>query len=118
KNQLAGDLPVLDLPADRPRPALQTYRGAAHTFRVDAKLTARLKALGRQHEATLYVVLLAVFQTLLHRYSNQDDILVGSPTAGRNRAGFADLVGYFVNSVVMRAIFAGIPAFANFFARS
>src|SRR5205085_2559740 len=118
QRQLAGELPALSLPADRPRPPLQTYRGAAQAFRISAETTARLKALGCRHEATLYVILLAAFQTLLHRYSNQDDIIVGTPTAGRSRAGFADLVGYFVNPVVMRADFAAAPTFADFLERA
>lgn len=118
QQQLAGDLPALSLPTDRPRPPLQTYRGAAQAFCIPAELTAELKALGRRHDATLYAVLLAIFQTLLHRYSNQDNILVGSPTTGRSRAGFADLVGYFVNPVVMRADFAATPSFAEFLERT
>ncbi|HKP10635.1 MAG TPA: condensation domain-containing protein, partial [Blastocatellia bacterium] len=118
QRQLAGDLPALSLPADRPRPPVQTYRGASHAFRLDAETTAKLKALACRHEATLYVVLLTVFQTLLHRYSNQDDVIVGSPTAGRSRAGFADLVGYFVNPVVMRADFAANPTFVEFLERA
>ncbi|HZF38511.1 MAG TPA: amino acid adenylation domain-containing protein, partial [Blastocatellia bacterium] len=118
RRQLAGELPSLSLPTDRPRPPLQTYRGAAEVFHIGVEMAARLKALGCRHEATLYAVLLAVFQTLLHRYSNQDDIAVGSPTAGRSRAGFADLVGYFVNPVVMRADFAANPTFAEFLERA
>jgi len=114
QQQLAGDLLALNLPTDRPRPPLQTYRGAAEAFHISAEMTARLKTLSCRHEATLYVVLLAIFQTLLHRYSNQDNIIVGSPTAGRSRAGFADLVGYFVNPVVMRADFAANLSFAEF----
>jgi amino acid adenylation domain-containing protein/non-ribosomal peptide synthase protein (TIGR01720 family) len=114
RRQLAGEAPALSLPTDRPRPPLQTYRGATEAFHIGAEMTARLKALGSRHGATLYAVLLAVFQTLLHRYSNQDDIAVGSPTAGRSRAGFADLVGYFVNPVVMRADFSANPTFAEF----
>jgi amino acid adenylation domain-containing protein len=111
QKQLAGDLPVLDLPTDRPPPAVQSYRGDSHPFRLSTELTAALHALSRQQSATLYMTLLAAFQTLLHRYTGQKDILVGSPTAGRTRGELADLVGYFVNPLVLRADLSGDPPF-------
>ncbi|UCC64491.1 MAG: AMP-binding protein, partial [Anaerolineae bacterium] len=114
RNQLAGELPVLDLPTDKPRPAIQTYCGASCAFEVTEGLTRQLKALARTEGATLYMVLLAAFQTLLYRYTGQEDILVGSPTTGRNRARLADVVGYFVNPVVLRADLSGKPAFSVF----
>ena len=114
QQQLAGELPVLDLPTDRPRPASQTFQGAAQTIRLDAGLTGQLKALSAVHEATLYTTLLAAFQVLLHRYTGQEDILVGTPTGGRSRAELADLVGYFANPVVIRANFIGDPTFEEF----
>jgi len=83
EKQLGGELPVLDLPIDHPRPAVQTYRGASTPFRLDPELTRRLKALSQANGATLYMTLLAAFQTLLARYTGQTDILVGSPTANR-----------------------------------
>jgi amino acid adenylation domain-containing protein len=112
--QLAGELPVLNLPTDRPRPAVQTYRGASHPFRIEEGLAARLKSLGHAQGATLYMTLLAAFQVLLHRYTGQRAVLVGSPTAGRNWAALAGAVGYFINPIVLRAGFDGDPTFETF----
>jgi amino acid adenylation domain-containing protein len=114
QEQLAGPLPVLALPTDRPRPPLQTYRGAAHFFRLNAELTKRLKALSKEQNATLYTTLLAAFQTLLYRYTGQEEILVGSPTSGRSRGWLAGLVGYLVNPVVLRANLSTDQPFADF----
>jgi amino acid adenylation domain-containing protein len=114
QKQLAGELPALHLFTDRPRPLVQTYQGASISFKLDQDLTRRLKSLGRERAATLYMVLLAAFQVLLHRYTGQDDIRVGSPTSGRNRAELASLVGYFVNPVVLRVDLSGDPTFATF----
>ncbi|MBW4635047.1 MAG: amino acid adenylation domain-containing protein [Iphinoe sp. HA4291-MV1] len=114
QRQLTGELPVLNLHTERPRPAVQTYRGATVPFKLNAELTQKLKALSRAQGATLYMTLLAVYQVLLSRYTGQKDILVGSPTAGRSRADLADLVGYFVNPVVLRADLSGNPNFEAF----
>jgi amino acid adenylation domain-containing protein len=114
QKQLAGPLPVLALPTDRPRPPRQTYRGAAHCFRLDPELTQRLKALSKDQNATLYMTLLAAFQALLYRYTGQQEILVGSPTSGRSRGWLAGLVGYLVNPVVLRAELSGDQPFAGF----
>jgi len=114
QKQLAGELPVLKLPTDRPRSPVQTYRGASQPFKLSAELTQELKALGRTYGTTLYMTLLAAFQVLLYRYTGQEDILVGSSTAGRNWADLAGLVGYFVNPVVLRADLSGNPTFSAF----
>ncbi len=114
KNQLAGELPTLDLPTDRPRAPIQTYRGASYPFKVNEKLTQQLKRLAQNERATLYMTLLAAFQVLLYRYTGQEDILVGSPTAARNQSEFAGTVGYFVNPVVLRGNLAGNPTFKDF----
>jgi amino acid adenylation domain-containing protein/non-ribosomal peptide synthase protein (TIGR01720 family) len=114
KRELAGAPFVLDVPTDRPRTRVQTFNGASHTSRLDAELTERLKQLSRAHEATLYVTLLAAFQLLLQRYTNQNDFLIGTPTAGRASAHFSNVVGYFVNPVVIRARLAGNPTFVEF----
>ncbi|HEY0404306.1 MAG TPA: amino acid adenylation domain-containing protein, partial [Pyrinomonadaceae bacterium] len=111
REQLSGELPALNLPTDRPRPPVQTYRGAALGFKLDETLTRGLKALGQAQGATLYMTLLAAFQALLSRYSNQREILVGSPTANRNWAALSDVVGYFVNTVVLRADLSQDPSF-------
>jgi len=113
QEQLAGELPVLDLPLDRPRPLVQTYRGATEGFTIDPRPTEGLKSLGHAHSATLYATLLAIFQVLLHRHTGQEDILVGSPMAGRERAETAGLVGYFVNPVVLRAHISPLQTFES-----
>ncbi|WP_437896085.1 amino acid adenylation domain-containing protein [Sorangium sp. So ce124] len=116
QRQLASP-PVLDLPADRPRPPVQTYRGASLSFGLEAGLTSRLKALAEDHGATLYMVLLAAVQVLLHRYSGQDDLLIGSPLHGRGRPELAYLVGYCVNPVALRGDLHGNPTFVELLGR-
>lgn len=113
QQQLAGELPVLNLPTDRPRPPVQTYHGDSHPFKLNEKLTQRLKEMAKAEAATLYETLLAAFQALLYRYTGQEDILVGSPF-GRNQGKFTGIVGYFVNPVVLRAHFADNPTFKAF----
>ncbi|GAB4217019.1 MAG: hypothetical protein OHK0022_58860 [Roseiflexaceae bacterium] len=117
KEHLAGAATTLNLPTDRPRPPIQTYNGAVQTFGLDAGLTRRLKDLAEASGATLYTVLLAAFEVLLYRYSGQHDFVIGTPTAGRSRAEFTDLAGYFVNSVALRANLAGAPSFAQLIER-
>jgi amino acid adenylation domain-containing protein len=117
QKQLAGELPPLILPADRPRPPKQTDRGAVHSLRLEAALTKRLQALAQAQGATLYMTLLAAFQILLRRWSGQTEFLIGSPTTGRSRAELAGLVGYLVNPVVMRANLGGNPSFRELLER-
>ncbi len=114
RQQLAGDLPPLDLPTDYPRPAVQSFRGATCRQRIPAELTQKLAAFSRERGVTLYMTLLATFQTLLYRVSGQPEILVGSPTAGRQRADLAGLVGYCVNPVALRADFSHEQSFERF----
>ncbi|MBV9792209.1 MAG: amino acid adenylation domain-containing protein, partial [Chloroflexi bacterium] len=106
KQQLA-DLPVLDLPTDRPRPAIQSFRGAAQRFTLPAPLTQSLKTLSQREGVTLFMTLLAGFQTLLSRYSGQPDIAVGSPIANRTHAALEGLIGFFVNTLVLRTDLSG-----------
>ena len=113
REELAGELPVLNLPTDFPRPKLQTFRGAAYQFRLDATLKARLRGLAAKNGATLYSVLLSAWAVLLHRYSGQLEVLIGSPTAGRTHVAFRGVTGYFVNPVVIRANFVGDPTFES-----
>ncbi|MGW4215308.1 amino acid adenylation domain-containing protein, partial [Lentzea sp. NPDC004789] len=116
--QHLSDLPhALDLPADRPRPALPTYRGAVHSFVIPPDLTGKLRALGNQHSATQFMTLLTAFVALLSRYSGQDDIAVGSPVAGRNTAQTDDLIGLFVNTLVLRVDATGDLSFADLLRR-
>jgi amino acid adenylation domain-containing protein len=117
KQQLAGSLPVLNLPTDRRRPASQTERGALRSFEIDARLVEALNALGQQSGTTLFMLLLAAFNTLLYRYSGQDDILVGLPIANRTRAELENLIGFFVNTLVLRTDLSGEPSFRELLSR-
>jgi amino acid adenylation domain-containing protein/non-ribosomal peptide synthase protein (TIGR01720 family) len=111
QKQLGGDLSFLDLPADFPRPAIQSYRGATEFTVLDAELARKLKSMARSHSTTLYTLLVALVEAFLHRYTGQDDVLVGTPATGRSQLDFAGVVGYFVNPVVIRMDFSGEPAF-------
>lgn len=112
--KLSGELPVLDLPLDFPRPAVQTYTGASIGFKLEAKMLQALKAIVKTSGTTLYTLLLSVFHVLLHRYTQQDDIVIGSPSAGRCHANFNDVVGYFTNMLAMRADLSENPSFDEF----
>lgn len=114
QDQLTGELPLLNLPSDRPRPAVRSFDGASEYFTLPESLTRALKALSQTMGVTLYTVLVASFQVLLHRYTGQEDILVGSPTAGRSRPEFENIFGYFVNPIVLRAQLVGEQSFSSF----
>jgi amino acid adenylation domain-containing protein len=116
KEQLAGAPAVLELPTDRPR-SERTQPGAYSTFRISTETTKGLNELSRNHGETLFMTLLAAFQTLLFRYSGQDDIVVGSPIAGRNRAETENLIGFFINTLVMRTNMSGDPSFRELLQR-
>jgi aspartate racemase len=111
KAQLGGELPVLDLPTDRPRPSVQTFRGATQTFAVPGPVVDALKGLSQREGATLFMPLLAAFQTLLARYTGLEDILVGTPIANRNRVEVEGLIGFLANTLVLRTSLAGNPPF-------
>jgi amino acid adenylation domain-containing protein len=113
KEQLAGAPPILDLPADRPRPSLKTIQGSVEPLALSEELSAALKALSMSEGATLFMTLLAGFQTLLYRYTGQPDILVGTPIAGRNRLEVERLIGFFVNSLVIRTDLSGNATFGQ-----
>jgi amino acid adenylation domain-containing protein len=114
RHQLSGVLPVLRLPTDHPRAAAsQTFDGRAASVLLPLALTNRLKALGREAGSTLFMTLLAGFYSLLYRYTGEPDILLGSPSAGRNRAEIEPLVGCFLNTLVLRARLAGSLAFGD-----
>ncbi|RSD12022.1 non-ribosomal peptide synthetase [Amycolatopsis eburnea] len=102
RHRLDG-VPALDLPTDRPRPAVRTKNGALHEFRIPAGTTARLQELSRQHGGTLFMTLLAACQLLFARWSGQRDIAVGTVVSGRERTELEDLVGFFVNTLVLRS---------------
>jgi amino acid adenylation domain-containing protein/FkbM family methyltransferase len=111
RGQLAGAPASLDLPTDRPRPPVQSYRGAQERFVLPAGLVQRLRRVGRGEGATLFMTLLAGFDVLLYRYAHQDDIVVGTPVANRPRRELEDLIGFFVNSVAVRVDLSGGPSF-------
>ena len=111
KRQLAGAPPVLELPTDRPRPAVQSFKGATEPLSISAATSESLKALSRSEGVTMFMLLLAAWQTLLHRYTGAGDIVVGSPIAGRNRAEVEPLIGFFVNTLVLRTDLSGNPRF-------
>jgi amino acid adenylation domain-containing protein len=111
-DQLGGEQPVLELPLDRPRPTTQSLRGARLELALDGALSESLNAVARREGVTLFMLLLASFQTLLHRYSGQDDIRVGVPVANRTRVETEGLIGFFVNTQVMRAHIDGGLSFS------
>ncbi|MFS8071575.1 MAG: condensation domain-containing protein, partial [Byssovorax sp.] len=111
KEHLAGAPRALDLPTDRPRPPVQTHRGARRAFGLSPELTAALKELARREGVTLFMLLLAGFDALLYRHSGQDDLLVGTPIANRTRTETERLIGFFLNTLVVRAV---IPDGATF----
>ena len=111
---MSGELPVLDLPTDRPRPLNQTRRGGSSTLRLSKSLTEQLRVFCKQERATLGSVLLAVYKVLLMRYTGQRDIIVGVPALGRKKTGFLRVVGDFTNTVAVRSTVAGNPSFREF----
>jgi amino acid adenylation domain-containing protein len=111
KRQLDGAPAVLELPTDRPRPAVQSFQGATQSLLLPDPLATALKTLSRSEGTTLFMTLLAAFKTLLHGYTGQTDIVVGSPVANRNRAEIEELIGFFVNMLVLRADLSGDPTF-------
>jgi hypothetical protein len=117
KRQLGGPLPVLNLPTDHPRPANPTWQGASQSLLLPSSLVASLQSLGQREGATLFMILLAGFQTLLYRYTDQQDILVGSPIANRNRPEIDGLIGFFANTLVLRTDLAGDPPFCELLKR-
>jgi amino acid adenylation domain-containing protein len=118
RKQLAGVPPLLELPADRPRPEVSAFQGAHYPFVLPASLLQGLKALSQREGATLFMTLLAAFDTLLHRYTGQTDIVVGSAIANRNRAEIEPLIGFFVNMLVMRLDLSGDPSFRELLGRA
>ncbi|MEL6383134.1 MAG: amino acid adenylation domain-containing protein [Cyanobacteria bacterium J06626_18] len=103
REQLAGTLPVLQLPTDFSRARVQTFQGAVESFALSATVSEQLRALGQTQSATLFMTLLAAFKVLLFRYTGQPDLLVGTPIANRNRAEVEGLIGFFVNTLVLRS---------------
>ncbi len=117
KEHLSGAPAALELPTDRPRPAVQSYRGEGLTIGLPAELTVSLQALARRDGATLFMVLLAAFQVVLSRWSGQEDIVVGSPIAGRTHRELEGLIGFFVNALALRTELSGDPSFRELLGR-
>ncbi|MFC4584868.1 non-ribosomal peptide synthetase [Sphaerisporangium corydalis] len=117
RGQLAGP-PVLELPSDRPRPEVSAHRGGFHSFALPPKLADRLERIGRERGATLFMVLLAAYQVLLARHTGQSEIMVGSPSAGRDRVEFERIVGYFATTLVLRGDLSCDPTFAGLLDRT
>jgi hypothetical protein len=117
KERLGGTPPRLELPTDRPRPAVNSYRGATHRFTLPARLTAELRALARREGATLYMVLLSAFKALLALYSGQEEVVVGSPVANRVRVETEGLIGCLINTLALRTRVGGNPTFRELLGR-
>lgn len=113
KEQLANLPATLELPTDRPRPPVSTYRGSMRPFALSRELTEALKTLSRQQGVTLYTTLAAAFHTLLYRYTGQEDLVIGTASAGRNRPELQTLMGYFLNTLVLRSDLSGNPMFCE-----
>ncbi|WP_316187407.1 non-ribosomal peptide synthetase [Bradyrhizobium sp. SZCCHNRI2014] len=117
KNQLAGAPAVLELPTDRRRAAVQSFKGGSFSFALSTELCAELGALARREDATLFMVLLAAFQVVLSRWSGQTDIVVGTPIAGRTHRKTEELIGFFVNTLALRTDLSGGPSFRELLRR-
>ncbi|WAN69458.1 amino acid adenylation domain-containing protein [Moorena producens JHB] len=117
KQELEGAPKLLQLATDYPRPTAPTYQGRTESFSLNTELTQKLQTLSRDSGTTLFMTLLAAFGTLLHRYSGQEDILIGSPIANRNRREIEPLIGFFVNTLVIRTDLSGNPSFRELLRR-
>lgn len=111
KERLAGDIPLLQLPGDHPRQAVQSQNGAIYPLRLPQKLCEKLQGVCNQHGVTQFMTLLAAFQVLLFRYTGEQDLLIGSPASNRNRSELENLIGFFVNTLVLRTDLSGNPRF-------
>jgi len=111
KKQSEGQMPMLELPTDKSRPLIQTYRGASRSSELSQALSEKVRVLSRQEGVTLFMTLFAAFKILLQRYSGQDDIVVGSVIANRNRKEITRLIGFFINTLLLRTDLSGNPTF-------
>ncbi|HLO87423.1 MAG TPA: condensation domain-containing protein [Nostocaceae cyanobacterium] len=117
QQQLSNSAPLLQLPTDKPRPAIQTFTGRKEFFTIQGDIKSAVKDLNQREGVTLFMILLAVFKTLLYCYTKQEDILVGSPVVGRNYRGTENLIGFFINTLVLRTDFSGNPSFRELLKR-
>jgi amino acid adenylation domain-containing protein len=117
KNKLGGEVPALELPTDRPRPAVQTFNGARRWLTLPEPLTDAVLALSQREGATLFMTMLAAFKVLLYRYTGQEDVIVGSPIANRPQSETESLIGFFLNNLALRSDLSGNPSFRETLAR-
>ncbi|WP_335337834.1 amino acid adenylation domain-containing protein [Nostoc piscinale] len=117
KQQLANASTTLSLPTDHPRPPVQSFKGTTKNFQLSSDLSQGLRSLSKQQGVTLFMTLLAAFQTQLYRYTSQEDICLGSPIANRNHADIEGLIGFFVNTLVLRTDISGNPSFGELLKR-
>ncbi|ASO20820.1 hybrid polyketide synthase/nonribosomal peptide synthetase FtdB [Actinoalloteichus hoggarensis] len=117
RGHLPAEVPILNLPTDKPRPVVQTYNGASEFFALDVDLSARVHALAREHDVTVFMVLMSAYYVLLHRYTGQDDVIVGSPVTGRTQKEFSSVYGYFVNPLPLYVDLAGAPSVTELLAQ-
>jgi amino acid adenylation domain-containing protein len=117
RKQLHAAPTAIELPTDRPRPPVMSYRGANYRFSIPFELAKQIYALNRSHDATLFMTLLAAFNVLLFRYSHQQDLCIGTPVANRNRLELEGLIGFFVNTLVLRTDLSGGPSFIDLLSR-
>ncbi len=115
--KLAGAPDRLELPTDRPRPAVQSYRGELREFTIDAELASRLRELARREGVSMFMLLLAAWGVLLHRYTGADDLVIGAPASGRHHDEIASLLGFFSNTLALRSDLSGDPTFSELLAR-
>ena len=114
KQQLAGELPLLELPVDKARPARLTYTGATCPARLSAELTGQLRRLAKEQDVSLFMLLLGIYKVLLHRYTHQDNIIVGTPTVGRPEKRFKSAIGYFINMIPIRSTIDANQSFSSY----
>ncbi|UJB20890.1 MULTISPECIES: HSAF biosynthetic non-ribosomal peptide synthetase/polyketide synthase [Lysobacter] len=117
RDHLPEQVPILALPTDKPRPIVQTHNGASEFFTLDTELSARIHSLARENGVTVFMVLLSAYYILLHRYTGQDDVIVGSPVMGRTQEEFAQVYGYFVNPLPLHVNLAAQPSISEILAQ-
>ena len=116
--RLADAPALIELPTDKPRPAVQTFNGSGESRVIDADLSAALQALARSENTTLFILLLTAFSALLSRYASSDDIIIGTPISGRSDPSLEDIVGIFLNTLALRCDLSGNPRFCDLLAKT
>ena len=117
REKFQGNIPILNLPNDRPRPSLETFNGSLYLLRISPNLTSKLKEVSKQLKVTLFMILLTAFKILLYRYTTEEDIILGTPIAGRNYLEIEKLIGFFVNTLALKTNLSGNPTFEELLKR-